>query len=297
MGTNCEVEIVSILPTDSAATAVAVGQNRDRLFIGADGALLVADITNPASPRWVGGCSLPPGTIKDIGIGDTIVYLAGDNGLQMVDVSHPSHPRALGFYSAIPDAWGVVMWNPYVYVASRQGWLSVLEVPNPSSPQEKGRVKLPCPIADVARYGNTIWAATTGRGIAIVHPSDDGRNWRMDPYRPGGETDITGVMTKNLWVYATTRDGRLAKIDPSRLVLVHRCDGLGRPVGVAGSGEVICVAANQNDLWVIRDRPFGLEIAGHHKMPGEIWQVAASDDRHVMVACGREGVAVLQVRF
>jgi hypothetical protein len=80
--------------TPGYASAVAVSAGYAYVAVDVSG-LVVADITNPASPQIVGGAAIP-GCAHDVAVAGSHAFVAGHDGLTVIDISVPDLPVIMG---------------------------------------------------------------------------------------------------------------------------------------------------------------------------------------------------------
>jgi hypothetical protein len=90
--------------------------------------LQILDISNPAAPKWVGGCD-PGGYARGVTVAGSYAYVAiYRDGVQVIDVSNPAAPRWVGGCDTSGYAEAVAVAGSYVYVADSWGGLPILRV-------------------------------------------------------------------------------------------------------------------------------------------------------------------------
>lgn len=128
-GQDCP-ELVGRWPYGPAQAVAVAG---DHVYFGSGTALVVADISNPASPVVLGDAILPD-LPERIAVSGGYAYVVDEHsGLRVVDVSTPASPTEVGFL-VIPGTSGpqdVAVSGPYAYVADGSGGLRVIDVSDP----------------------------------------------------------------------------------------------------------------------------------------------------------------------
>jgi hypothetical protein len=104
------------------------------MFLAVDNnGLYVADISNPASPIFLGRCDTPDQAL-DVTTAGTYAFVAdGESGLQIIDISNPAAPQLVGSYDTPFYAMGVKVADDHAFVAD---YLSIqaIDIRDPISP-------------------------------------------------------------------------------------------------------------------------------------------------------------------
>jgi hypothetical protein len=111
---------------------VCYGDNK--VYVAADTAgLRILDVTNPASPTFLGAYKNIGQTRNVALVGDYAYVAARDSGVYAINVSNPASPT---FAARIltPRARGIVALGSYVYVAASDTGVAVIDATNPSAP-------------------------------------------------------------------------------------------------------------------------------------------------------------------
>ena len=101
--------------------AQCVYVNNNLAYVGAGGALLVIDVSNPALPDTI-STIYTPGILNGIDYRDGIVYAAdGPAGIVSIDVSNPSDPQILDILDI--DGWAeeLDIQDDHAYLATSNG--------------------------------------------------------------------------------------------------------------------------------------------------------------------------------
>jgi hypothetical protein len=119
-----------------------------------DAGLDVIDVSNPASPRWVGGYRTS-GYARSLAVLGNYAYLlegplwTGSNylgsTLQVLDITDPANPHSVASYLTTGDARDVAVSDNYAFVAAQPisndgtnylgGALEIIDIINPLNPQ------------------------------------------------------------------------------------------------------------------------------------------------------------------
>lgn len=143
------------------------------LFVTDSEGLTVADITDPANPRWVEGARVSIADARRVFVARTYAYVAaGADGLVIVDVERPQQPQfvsKLGAAGGITDATdvSVAMTNgsQFAYIADGASGLDVVQLTSPDSqPNMYGFSPQPHP-ETVAHYQTKTPALALSRAL------------------------------------------------------------------------------------------------------------------------------------
>jgi hypothetical protein len=116
--------------------AQCVTVQRDISYTGAGSALLIHDISNPASCRLL-GTVYTAGVLDGICVQENIAYAAdGPAGLVTIDVSTPSTPAILGVLDVTGWVEELDVQGNYAFLAAGQGGLVVVDIAEPQNPIE-----------------------------------------------------------------------------------------------------------------------------------------------------------------
>ena len=173
-------------------TALAV--DGSHAYLIRDNALVVVDVSVPATPRVVGALTLP-NEAKAIVVSGSRVYVASSNWLMAVDVSDPAAPQSLGrytdwraYFSSLALDGGYV----YLYNSNRQ-LLYALDVSDPTAIQPVGSTF--AAFFPVALRNGYAYLPSGETGLRIVDITDPGAMrdvGRYDSINPGRALAATG---------------------------------------------------------------------------------------------------------
>lgn len=172
----------------AVATAVqaAAGGSADRT--GAQGRLVVIDLSDPAAPRVVGRLALA-GRPVDVAAADGLLFVAaGEGGTRIVDVRDPAAPREIGRVGTPARAVGVAVAGGHAFVAEDDALgagLQVADVRDPAAPREVASLTLARRRPDVAV---SVRAVAVGGGDAWVATADGVR--RIDVRDPAAPREV-----------------------------------------------------------------------------------------------------------
>ena len=106
--------------------------------------LLVADITNPATPTLVAGGELQiPSKPNDIYVDGSYAYIAdGTAGIVIVDVADPAHMSIAGQLALNDEAEAIHISGSYAYIAARTEGFIIYDISSPTSPSKIAQWKV-----------------------------------------------------------------------------------------------------------------------------------------------------------
>ena len=154
-----------------AARASATQGNYSYLGVGPR--LVILDISNPASPVFVGQTVPMPQPIQDVVIAGAYAYIAdGEAGLRVVNLAVPAEPVEVGFADTPGDARGVVVAGSYAYMADYTGGLRVISIADPTHPIEVGAFDFLEASLDVAITGSYVFLVDADMHLLVLDVSD-----------------------------------------------------------------------------------------------------------------------------
>lgn len=206
---------------------------------GQDG-LWVADVSDPAAPRWLGGTPLDevmsgigayrPAALR-VAVGDGLVAVTTDDHVQFVDVADPAAPRVGSHwrvhqgddYGDSPR--GVAFVGHYAYVAQTEDGLAVLDLADPAAPRQVARLTTVRARAIVTDGGTAYVALDEPAGLLVLDvrvPADPRLLADLPLARPPGDLWLSG----------------------GRVYLLHMdaANGLGDDLALPGAVTVVDVA-------------------------------------------------------
>jgi len=142
-----------------------------KAYVAAGLFVQIIDVSNPASPVRLGGCSTG-GTAFGVAVSGNLAcvtaYNAGLPELQVIDVSNPATPVRLGSYDTRGMAYGVAVSGTVAYVADYDAGLQVIDVSNPASPVRLGGYDSSGFGWGVAVAGGRIYLADGEKGLKAL---------------------------------------------------------------------------------------------------------------------------------
>ncbi|MBE7502569.1 MAG: peptidoglycan DD-metalloendopeptidase family protein [Verrucomicrobiales bacterium] len=277
--------------------AVAVAVVGQYAYVADGGAgLQVIDVSNPANPRWVGGCDTFWGA-QGVAVAGQHAYVAdGPSGLEVMDVSNPARPVRVGRTHTPGYAYGVAVVGSYAYVADGKAGLQVIDISDPTNPVLVGGYDTPGSAEALAVAEHYAYVADGEAGLQVI----DVRN----PANPivAGSYDTPayacGVTVADHYAYVADGDAGLQVIDvsdPARPVRVGGYDTLGAAKDVALADHYAYVADQGGGLQVIDvSNPARPTRVGNHDTPGAAKDVAVVG-LYAYLAVGSAGLQVIDI--
>src|SRR5438270_2676798 len=162
----------------TGANALNVAVRGTKVYVANGSNLLIADVTNPASPAQISTLPLN-GFIQGVDV-DTqrnlAVIAAGTSGIYVIDISNPAAPVLLGTAST-GDARDVTIQGNFVFVADFQRSTTSVDITSPRTPTVLSHILDPNLggfLQDIVLSGNFALAADVKfvNGIPITDISD-----------------------------------------------------------------------------------------------------------------------------
>ena len=159
-----ELPITASLGLGPSMDAAVVDQT---LYVIGDGKLHVADISNPASPRIVGGLD-GLGNTRQIEVHRGAAYVtAREDGLFIIDVSRPATPVLLNHYDAIELATGIALSGDLAFVACRTAGVELVDISQPARPVHLSTIRMGEAQSVAARNG-FLYAGVWGSREVVI---------------------------------------------------------------------------------------------------------------------------------
>lgn len=168
-----------------------------------DHGLVIVEVTNPASPAYVGAWDTA-GFSYDVHVDNDYAYVADDNsGLMIIDISNAPTFGTPVYVTG--RTRGVFVKDNYAYAAKESSGLQVIDVSNPEVPVDAGLFDTAGNAVNVAVDGSCAYVTDGSAGLKVIDVSD--------PFLPSkiGELDTFGYAT-DLYVfedYAYIADGSM----------------------------------------------------------------------------------------
>lgn len=133
-GTITEDKNITLLGRALLGPATCATTKGNYAYVGAGGALVIFDISDPEHPTLVSRI-YTSGVVEDLALlGDYAFVVTRYNGLWVFDISDPKNPRLVGYI--YKGGRRIHIYDNYVYLIS--GNLEILDISNPENPRELG---------------------------------------------------------------------------------------------------------------------------------------------------------------
>ncbi|MCR4425468.1 MAG: hypothetical protein NUW23_04665 [Firmicutes bacterium] len=167
-----EAQIIGVLSLPGYPNDVFVRDGLAYVGIGgADGALAVADVSDPANLRLLGLLEFGS-AVNSVTADGGFVFMADDFGFRVVDVSDPAAPSLVATVGTNGMAKRVWLNGPFAYVACGVQGLSVVDVSNPLDPILVGEVSVPGQAVGVCTAGGNLFVAAMEEGLQTLDASE-----------------------------------------------------------------------------------------------------------------------------
>jgi PGF-pre-PGF domain-containing protein len=292
------LEFVGSYDPGRSATDVAVAD--DYAYISTWDGLFIVNITNPASPVFVGRYTTYG--INDVAVAGDYAYVAYENyyskGLGIVDVSDPASPTWAGRYTTGNSAYDVAVAGDYAYISTWDG-LFIVNISNPTSPIFMGRYTTHG-INDVAvagDYAYVVYEDYYSNGLDIVNVSDPASPTWAGRYTT--DNSAYDVAVAGDYAYISTWDGLFIVniTNPASPIFVGRYTTYGiNDVAVAGDYAYVVYEndySNGLDIVNVSD-PASPTWAGRYTTNNSAYEVAVADDYAYLID-GSDGLVILRV--
>jgi hypothetical protein len=284
-------------PGHALGNAVGVEIVGDLAYLAlGDGGLGIINVSDPASPRGIGGCETP-GSAHRIALTQTHAFVPdGDAGLQVINVTNPAAPFKVGTYDTLGTATGVAVSGDFAYVADGTEGLVVLDVRNPTAPVLAAKLSMGGDAQAVAAAGSTIYVANGAKGFQVVDATNPATPTLAGSYPTPGKA--SAVVVAGSYAYVGDDLGSVHVIDvgePSLLVKLSSFSGEGGVLGLRLIGGTLYVAhGNKGFSLVDVSNPGKPVLTATLGSRGQSHDVAVSKG-HIFVANGTEGLGILEL--
>jgi hypothetical protein len=112
------------------------------LYAATPDALLIVDLSNPATPTVAGSWTPPSGAVIAVIVNGNRAYVGGGSTLWVLNISNPISPALLGQYSVGDPVLDLQRSGNHVFVADGTQWLKSLNVANPAAITESDALDL-----------------------------------------------------------------------------------------------------------------------------------------------------------
>ncbi len=203
----------------AGARAVAVDADRDLVFLGSGGAVLVLDVSDPAEPQLVSDSLHTDGHVRDlryVGANQRLYVADWRSGLEIWDLQDPRNPERLSsmpVYYAGTDADfptdGLVVLGDHLYINANDARVHAFDISDPTDPVDLGVQAGPFwyyiedrDTDDVAAAGGYVYVAGSGLAKYLIHA--DGT---LEKVGENLYNDITCVEARESYAYAGVSQG------------------------------------------------------------------------------------------
>jgi|GEM_PF-3424004 len=180
-------------------------------FFNAGINLIIADISDPASPVVRGEFQFPV-SLTGIEVSDRYAFvLLGEYGLRVLDVSDPTSPVEVGGLEATNSATNIVMNGDTAYLID--GGLRILDVSDPASPTQIGFHEAWGTAATIS--DNLLFLVGGSMGLLVFDVSNPMAPQPMGSFHPDPSIDFEDIVVKGQRAYVCANGNHLFGIDIS----------------------------------------------------------------------------------
>ena len=267
-------------------------------YIGHGNRLEVVNISNPATPIYVGQSVDLGGTVFDIAISGNYAYVATGGGhLKVLNIANPAAPSVVGSYTARGSAEGIALSGNYAYLTDNVGLL-IISIANPAAPTLTGAYS----------YGantNTTSVAVAGN-YAYVADVLYSRMFIINVSNPAAPT-LTGVYSAGGWAADVAVSGNYAYVmtwapfvveivnvaNPASPVKVGSYPYAGSK-GVRTIGSYSYVAAGDSFRIVNVSNPAAPTLTGTYSPLSSTWDMAINGN-YAYVTGETTGLSIINI--
>ena len=267
-------------------------------YIGHGNRLEVVNISNPATPIYVGQSVDLGGTVFDIAISGNYAYVATGGGhLKVLNIANPAAPSVVGSYTARGSAEGIALSGNYAYLTDNVGLL-IISIANPAAPTLTGAYS----------YGantNTTSVAVAGN-YAYVADVLYSRVFIINVSNPAAPT-LTGVYSAGGWAADVAVSGNYAYVmtwapfvveivnvaNPASPVKVGSYPYAGSK-GVRTIGSYSYVAAGDSFRLVNVSNPAAPTLTGTYSPLSSTWDMAINGN-YAYVTGETTGLSIINI--
>ena len=243
----------------------------------------------------------PPVNVKDLQdfqvVGDIVYIGAADGGLLIYSIADPASPQLLSKMPAVAPVIALHVQNGLAYLACAEFGLRIVNVSNPAVPTLVSTTPLPGWLIDLEVVGDLAYLALWHWGFDIYDISNPLLPQRVfhDRCTP------RAVEIDGRYAYVLHADGeldhKLLLYDISYPRGAYRASNLliQEPTAIDLAGNYAYVSTKGDGVQVVdRSAVPALSKAGSRDMPGEMYHVAAADQR-LYLSGGTAGLYFLEV--
>jgi hypothetical protein len=131
---NC----VDVLSQRRLGSGLSVDVWDGRAYLGTEGSLIIADLTNLSHPRTIGSLEVSD-WVRAVAARDGFAFVAASStGLIVVDVSNPVQPIQIGALAIPGGAWDIALAADHALLADLAAGIRAIDISLPSAPVEVG---------------------------------------------------------------------------------------------------------------------------------------------------------------
>jgi len=161
------------------ADAIALDDERDLVFVGTGGAVLVLDVADPSNPVLLSDSIRTRGFVHELAydaVRDLLFIAAGEGGFEIWHIESGAAPERLSqvevlYFDVETPVTSVVLWDDYAYVVCQWGYVHWINVQDPANPVDEGFNGVGGnPSRDVTVAGGYAYAAGPNFQQFNIHP-------------------------------------------------------------------------------------------------------------------------------
>lgn len=213
-------------------------------------AIHVLDVSNPASPSFVGQIS--GWDFSDLTISNDLLFVGSFEGVKVIDISEPSNPTSIGSASTPGYVRRLVVQDDLVFLADDHEGLRIVDVVDPTSPVLMGLASGGGYVKNVAVHNGTAYLASGYAGLRVVDVSDPSQPIHVETENTNSFTNAVGLaddlvfvagLYGELGIYGVNRDRTI----DAKGVIQTGTHGL----GVTGNSTKVFVACSAGGVYVV----------------------------------------------
>jgi PGF-pre-PGF domain-containing protein len=269
----------------------------DYAYAADNATFLIMDITDPASPTFVGSYETPD-SIYDVEIAGDYAYVANyGNGLTILNITDPTLPELIGNYDTTALTSAVVVKGNYAFLADHTNGLLILNITDPTLPKLEGSYDTAGFTEGLVVEGDHVYVADGSNGLVILNIADPASPRFIGSHDTIGNAEDVAVAGR----YAYVADGDDGLIildisDPASVKLAGNYDTTGYAYSTAVSENCAYIADRFNGL-VILDitNPSLPTLAGSYNTADNWVTGVTAADNYVYIADTFNGLSILYV--
>ncbi len=272
-----------------------------------DFGLVVIDLSEPTSPKFVSSVETEPQVMSIDASGDYVYLAASNNGLCIIDTSDPLAPYILTTFQVTGGIRSVSVRGNYAYCGLVSGGLAVIDVSSPANPVMVSSASTMTLFGgeDIYTSGDYAYVANGECGLTIVDISD--------PLRPEIVRSLStplparAVFIEGGYAYVSCRGWSHSEFIRSLLIIELEEQPNPEPVvwiDIPGSSAIreisveegyAYIAAYGDGLQIVDVRnPVNPTHVSSLSLPGLVDSVAVNED-YAYVAAAYEGLQIVDI--